>query len=206
VVGFYIYETHKLRREAQTQTELQLRPFVIFAPTEGKEFCVRNIGNNTALNVKVGTFSLSSPPLVMAAFPRPVAFLHTGESQFLQARTTTVGGETVNNDVQFDILRPRGEFLAEPEATPFRPTITIEFENVNGRRYFVQESLLYGDIEIMNSGPVVLSSSSKLLSAPQMLQSVKQKLWTTWQQLKLHKRKKATAPPDVIEQDWVDKQ
>ena len=85
VLGFDTLATQKLRREAQTQSELQLRPFVIFEPTEGKDLCVRNIGNNTALNVRVGPFALSPPVYddraVMAAFPRPVPFLRKGEAE-----------------------------------------------------------------------------------------------------------------------------
>jgi hypothetical protein len=166
---------------------LQLRPFVIFEPAEGKDFCVRNIGNNTALNVKVGIFVLSPP--VMAAFPRPVPFLRKGEGRPLQGRTATVEGEVVDADFHFDILRPVGEY-AKPEAAPFRPTITIEFENVKGQRYFVHESLLYGDIEIMKFGPRSTPYSSKLRSA--------------WQKLRVRKGDRATASPAIDEKNWVD--
>src|SRR6266849_3490200 len=110
VIGWYTIETYKLRREAQTQTELQLRPVVIFEPGEGNDFCVRNIGNNTALNVKVGTVVLSPPVYAnhsaMAAFPRSVPFLRAGESQPLQVRTATVGGEVAGDDLLFAIMRP----------------------------------------------------------------------------------------------------
>jgi len=41
VVGFYTVETVRLRQEAQRQTEVQLRPCVIFELTEGKDFFVR---------------------------------------------------------------------------------------------------------------------------------------------------------------------
>jgi len=92
VVMLYMIETYRLRREAQIQTELQLRPFVIFEPTEGKGFCVRNIGNNMALNVQVKTFELSSSPPVVAAFPRPVPFLCQGQNQPLQGRIVPVEG------------------------------------------------------------------------------------------------------------------
>src|SRR5262245_19137409 len=103
LVVFYTIETYRLRREAQTQTELQLRPFVIFEPTEGKGFCVRNIGNNTALNVKVRDFALSSSPPVLAAFPWPVPFLRQGQDQPVQGRRASVEGAGVAEDF-FDIL------------------------------------------------------------------------------------------------------
>jgi hypothetical protein len=97
VVGFYTIETSRLRREAQTQTELQLRPFVIFEPAEGKDFCVMNIGNGTALNIRVGTFALSPPVYddraLMAAFPRPVPFLRKGEARPLHGICVKLGSK-----------------------------------------------------------------------------------------------------------------
>jgi hypothetical protein len=167
VIVAYTRETYKLRQEAQTQIELQFRPFVIFEPGEGNDFYVRNIGNNTALNVKVGTVVLSPPVYAnhsaMAAFPRSVPFLRAGESQPLRVRTATVGGEVAEDDFLFEILRPMSEVAKlEADPFPFRPTITIEFENVNGQRYFVQESILHGDIEIMKFGLRSTPYSSKL--------------------------------------------
>jgi hypothetical protein len=195
VIGWYTIETYKLRREAQTQTELQLRPFVIFEPGEGKDFCVRNIGNNTALNVQVETFALSPPHYadhsIMAAFPQSVPFLRAGESQPLRVRTATVGGEVAGDDFLFEILRPMSEVAKlEADPLPFRPTITIEFENIKGQRYFVQESLLHGDIEIMKFGPRSTPSSSKLRSA--------------WQKLRVRKGERATASTATDQQDWVN--
>lgn len=201
-IGIYTNETYKLRREAQTQTELQLRPFVIFEPTEGKDFCVRNIGNGTALNIRVRPFELSA--LAIAAFPQSVAFLGKGEAALLQRRTaTTIAGESVADDL-FDILHPSSEIVrGEADTFLLRPIIAVEFENVQGQRYFVRESLLNGDIEILGSGPVAPPTSStvrstrqrlqmvwqqlqppwpKLQSAWQQLQSIRQKLQTVWRQ------------------------
>ena len=58
--------------------------------------------------------------------------------------------------------------------------------NIQGQRYFVQESLLYGDIEILDFGPVTPPRSDKLRSAQQQLQ-------TTWQQLQPARQKPQTA-------------
>jgi hypothetical protein len=195
VIVVYTRETYKLRQEAQTQTELQLRPFVIFEPGEGKDFSVRNIGNNTALNVQVGTVVLSPPVYanhsVLAAFPRSVPFLRAGESQPLRVRTATVGGEVAGDDFLFEILRPLSEVAQlEADPFPFRPTITLEFENVKGQRYFVQESLLHGDIEIMKFGPRSTPSSSKL--------------WSAWRKLGVRKGERATASTATDQQDWVN--
>src|SRR5439155_3347115 len=60
VVLIYMLETQKLRKAAQTQIELQQRPFVIFeigifTNHLGAEryYCVRNIGISPAINVCV---------------------------------------------------------------------------------------------------------------------------------------------------------
>ena len=168
---------------------------VICEPGEGNDFYVRNIGNNTALNVKVGTVVLSPPVYAnhsaMAAFPRSVPFLRAGESQPLRVRTATVGGEVAGDDFLFEILRPMSEVAKlEADPFPFRPTITIEFENVKGQRYFVQESLLHGDIEIMKFGPRSAPYSSKLRSA--------------WRKLGVRKGERATASTATDQQDWVN--
>jgi hypothetical protein len=207
VIGFYTRETSKLRREVERQSELQLRPFVIFEPGEGKDFCIRNIGNNTALNVQVGTFALF--PSVMAAFPRSVPFLRQGESRSLQGQAMTVERE-VTDEVRLEILRPVSEF-EKSEADSFRPTITIEFENVKRQRYFVQESLRHGDIEILNFGPITPPYNSKLQAARQELWTVGQKLWEawqklwhTWQQRKGRKKESVTESTTIDEHEWVD--
>jgi len=209
VVTFYASETYRLRRDAQTQTELQLRPFVIFEPTDGTDFAVRNIGNNTALNVRVVTLALSPSPPVLVAFPRPVPFLRKDEGRLLPLRTAKVGGEEVHDDSLFEILRPLRESLIEPEADSFRPTITLEFDNIKGQHYFVQESLLHGEVEIVNFGPITASSSSTLWSVWHKLQMAQQKLWTAWQQFRLPKfrlpkKERASEPAPLDDQEWVD--
>jgi hypothetical protein len=209
VVGVYTFETSRLRGEAQRQTELQLRPFVIFEPAEEKDFRVRNIGNNTALNVRVAPFRLAPP--VIAAFPRSVAFLSKGEAALLPTRTAILEGESAADDL-FDILHPSSELVRE-EAETFllRPTITVEFENVQGQRYFVRESLLNGDLEILDSGPVatpafstVRSAWQKFQSAWQQLQSIIQKLQTAWRQWWRQRRRVNVRTGDE-DKEWVDR-
>jgi hypothetical protein len=201
VVGFYTVETVRLRQEAQRQTEVQLRPCVIFELTEGKDFFVRNIGNNLALNVKVRTFDRFPP--AMAAFPQSVPFLRQGESRLLQGRTVTLEGKVVTDEALFELLRPRSE-MEKSDADIFQPTITIEFENVNGQRYVVQESLLHGEIETLNFGPVTTPYSSKLRAAGQELWRAGQKLWAAGRQQRLRKKERASGSTALDEQEWVD--
>lgn len=58
-VIWYAWETRKLRIETLNQTKLSLRPFVIivFIERPGK-FILKNLGNGSALNVKVKDISL----------------------------------------------------------------------------------------------------------------------------------------------------
>jgi hypothetical protein len=196
VLGFALVALFKLRGEAQRQAEWQLRPFVIFEPTEGKDFCVRNIGKDTALNVKVGTFALCPPAL--AAFPWPVPFLRPEEACRLQGRTALVEGTAVADDLLFDVLRPTGKSVTAEEAR-LRPTLRIEFQNVAGQHYCVQERLLYGAIEIVHFGPVAPPSHSTEQGVRQRLELLWQRLpplgpqlQSAWQQLRLLSQKLQT--------------
>jgi hypothetical protein len=188
--------------------ELQLRPFVVFEPAEGKDFCVRNIGHNTALNVQIVPFVLF--PSALAAFPQSVPFLRKDEARPLPGRrTVSVEGEVIADEC-FDRLRPLSE-RGKEETEHFRPMITIEFENVTGQRYFVQESLLYGDLAIIDSGPVPPPASRTVRQAWPRLPPVWQqlnlswrKLQSAWPQLKGRKKREGLAPTRD-EQEWVDR-
>ena len=221
VLGFALVALAKRRGEAQRQAEWQLRPFVIFEPTEGKDFCVRNIGKDIALNLKVGPFPLFPPAL--AAFPCPVPFLRPEEACRLQGRTALVEGTAVADDLLFDVLRPTGEYVKAEEDT-LRPTLRIEFQNVAGQHYCVQERLLYGAIEIVHFGPGAPPSNSteqgarqrleliwqrlqplgpKLQSAWQQLRLLSQKLQSVWQQWWRRRKRLNTRTADE-EKEWVD--
>jgi hypothetical protein len=221
VLGFALVELSKLRRQAQTQTEVQLRPFVIFEPAEGKDFCVRNIGNTTALNVRVETFTLF--PGALAAFPWPVPVLRPEEARLLPGRTALVEGKVVADDLLFEVLRPTSEYVrSEDEA--LRPTLRLEFDNVSGQRYFVHERLLYGDLKILDSGLVAPPAGRtgsrawqrlqlvwqrlqplgpKLQTAWQYLQSITQKLQSAWRQW-WRQRKRINVRTVNEEKEWGD--
>jgi hypothetical protein len=223
MLGVAFVELSKRRGAAQRQAQGQLRPFVIFEPTADNDFYVRNIGKDTALNVKVGTFSLVPPAL--ATFPWPVPYLRPDEACLLQGRTALVEGTAVADDRLFDVLRPTGDYLKVEDDT-LRPTIRIEFQNVAGQPYCVQERLLYGAMEIVNFGPVGLPRQSteqrvrqwlervwqqlqplgpKLQSAWQQLRLLSQKLQAAWQQWWRQRQKRNVRTVDE-EKEWIDGQ
>jgi hypothetical protein len=196
MLGVAFVELSKRRGAAQRQAQGQLRPFVIFEPTADNDFYVRNIGKDTALNVKVGTFSLVPPAL--ATFPWPVPYLRPDEACLLQGRTALVEGTAVADDRLFDVLRPTGEYVKAEEDT-LRPTLRIEFQNVAGQHYCVQERLLYGAIEIVHFGPVAPPSHSTEQGVRQRLELLWQRLpplgpqlQSAWQQLRLLSQKLQT--------------
>jgi hypothetical protein len=61
VVIWYTWETMLLRQVAVIQRELQLRPFVVFRK-EGQKYVVENVGNATALGVRIDEIKISAPP------------------------------------------------------------------------------------------------------------------------------------------------
>src|SRR5437867_4067328 len=84
VIGWYTVETYRLRKEAQKQTELQLRPLVILKgspPVQGRDswiFQVGNVGNSTAMNVAVKEI-LVEPYKVVFRFSERVSALEKGQ-------------------------------------------------------------------------------------------------------------------------------
>jgi hypothetical protein len=161
IVWLSTYYTRQLLKEAQKQTELQLRPFVIFECAED-HFRVRNLGTSPALNVRVKPFTM--PPLgedtpgdTVADFSGNVVPVLTANaaSFVLRNRKVLVNDEVVGaeaRDAVLAILKPPRQ--AGREKLPFRPEITLEFGNREGQWYFVRESLEYGEIEILASGQV----------------------------------------------------
>jgi hypothetical protein len=213
MIGVATLETVRLRQEAQRQTEMQLRPCVIFEPGDGKDFYVRNIGNSLALNVRVGTFALSPPAVyhasaVMVEFPHSVPFLSKGDKHPVLP-IATVDGAVVAEEFPFEVLRPT------PHDTPptlhsFLPTLTIEFENILGQCYGVHERLFHGDIEILHCAAVTPPAGSKLRAtgrewwaAGQKLWLAGQKLWVAGQQ-RQRKKTRASDSTALDEQEWVD--
>jgi hypothetical protein len=171
IVWIYTRETKRLReaaqgqvkesqnqaKEAQRQTELQLRPFVIFEATRD-ELRVKNIGNGTALNVRVRDIQLSEPtvsPIETASFSTAVPILLKNQYRPIQCDKLMLDGELAQKGGEahrwvFDILKPIIE-IAKPDEF-FRPEIVIEFENVEKQSYFVKERLAHGELEIIDSG------------------------------------------------------
>ncbi len=223
VLGFALVALSQRRGAAQRQAEGQLRPFVIVEPTEGKDFCVRNIGKDTALNVKVDP--LPPFPPALAAFPWPVPYLRPDEACLLQGRPTRGEGTVGAEDPLFDVLRPTSESVRAKE-DPLGSTIRIEFQDIAGQPYFVQERLLSGAIEIVYFGPGAPPSNSteqgarqRLALVWQRLQPLGPKLQSAWQQLRLlsqqlqtvwrqwwRRQKRGNVRTVDEEKEWVDGQ
>jgi len=160
ILTVYTRETWRLRVETQKQTELQLRPFVVFEATfEG--FQVRNIGNGSAINVQVKDFDLQlhNALSLFAHSSDPVPVLPSGDlvhMRHVQAWTREDDGKPAQraDDYWLNILKPLRVRSTE-EATKdmnIRPKVRIEFQNVEMQWYFVEEILLYGGLEIIDSG------------------------------------------------------
>ncbi len=117
---------------------------------------MRNIGNGTALNVKVKDIQLNEPTepsTEIASFSRPVPILLKGESISLQPELLIDGKIMPGSDARnwiIDIFKPIIE-IAKPSEF-FHPEITIEFENVDRQRYFVKEKFAHGELEIIDYG------------------------------------------------------
>ncbi|MBI3799359.1 MAG: hypothetical protein HY268_20635 [Deltaproteobacteria bacterium] len=143
----------ELQAQQQKQNELRFRPFVILEATH-ENLQVRNIGDDTAINIKIGDFQLNSMGMT-ANFPGSVPPLGKGECTPLKEKKLLVGGEIIqgsHTDLWFSILKPLRTRIAKPAKIDFRPEITVEFQDIKGQRYFVKERLAYGEMEVVDSG------------------------------------------------------
>ena len=156
IVWRYTKETQRLRKETQRQIELQLRPFVIFEATRD-DLRVRNVGNGTAINVRVENIRLTKPNetlSVIVHFPELVPTLLSDECICIKWQLLA-NGEVVQGssaDPWVGILKPIID-IAKPTEINFRPEIKVKFQNVEGQWYSAREKLIYGELEIIGFGP-----------------------------------------------------
>ncbi len=174
VVGWYAVETKCLRqatqmqvkesqnqvKESQRQTELQLRPFVILGSTHEKLY-VKNVGNGTALNVRVRDTTLVDPRTSSAIlrFPEPVATLLRSQEIEIRGEVSKDGRplESLEAKPWIDLLK---RSLSYVKHKPPPAEITIDFENVEKWQYFVKETLVHGELNVLDSGRIEPPHSS----------------------------------------------
>ncbi len=167
IIFWYTVETYWLRRESQRQTELQLRPFVVLEAVrqiEGVGFQVKNIGNGTALNIRIGSVLVKYEGTLseVIGFPDTVSSLSQGESILVSHREEHEKESvkiTANPGIFAQRLLPylyegiRSLLDSDDDSSlPALPSITVEFEDIEKRRYCVREKLVLGALEIIDSG------------------------------------------------------
>ncbi|MFZ3135909.1 MAG: hypothetical protein WA126_00795, partial [Thermodesulfovibrionales bacterium] len=137
ILIWYTWETNLLRSEAQRQTELQLRPFVIIVP-EQNCFQLRNIGNGPALNVSVADVILDPNDDVKIQFSDYIPFLSKDDSFAIKAEGYHKG-------------KPVGDFFNAHLYKEYANRIlklVIEFQNVESQAYVVEETVSPGKLTI----------------------------------------------------------
>jgi hypothetical protein len=149
ILTVYTYETYQLRKEAQRQTELQLRPFVILHVEHVAELGgsykayqthVENLGNGVAINISVRQVEESSTQWAFD-FPESVPILIAKQRLPINChpgRRDDVGGEP---RVVFAPLR---ELYYQD--TKEHVVLRIEFKNIEGRGYAVIQSISRDDL------------------------------------------------------------
>jgi hypothetical protein len=143
VILFYTLETYKLRRETQRQIELQIRPFVIFQFT-GRTISLKNVGNGTALNVRLDDLALSESQDIKISFSQKIPILLKNEGIEIQP-------ECFRKD------RSVGEFFLaniHPEYANQTYHIIIRFQNIEFKSYSVKEEISPNELKILNINEV----------------------------------------------------
>jgi hypothetical protein len=90
----YTIETYKLRREAQTQTELQIRPFLSLTyDVSDRSLLLYNFGRGVARTIRVLDTRLTPPDLAQPVIVRwdAIDFIATERQRALTGRTTQDG-------------------------------------------------------------------------------------------------------------------
>jgi hypothetical protein len=133
----YTAETAALRAEAVRQTKMSVRPIVLpeFPAAGVGNFRLRNCGEACALNIQVlpvGTMHFDGGELGMGQIEsrfEPIEYLPADEAA--EVNTSTWANEQKMQNSPFDHW-----FL--PRLTGEETTITITFDDIEGRRYRLQ--------------------------------------------------------------------
>lgn len=129
VVIWYTWETMLLRQVAVLQRELQLRPFVVFRK-EGQKYVVENVGNATALGVRIDEIKISEPTTRLEIrFPGSLSLLKPGAIT------------EVEIDVYINGTKSDSTFAAhlDPKYAIQNVDVHIHFSNIEGKQYSLTE-------------------------------------------------------------------
>ena len=145
VIVWYTWETKILREEAQKQTELQIRPFLLIDPFIDPEyfgFNLVNVGNGPAINIKLPDIQVDSDHVIR--FPKPILFLGPGNSVKISAKGFMKGIELKDffKDVLFSQLNPdyANRILS----------FKIIFQAIDLRQYAIKEQIAPARMEILS--------------------------------------------------------
>jgi len=145
VIVIYTREAYKLRATAQRQTELQLRPFVIFEVAHVQNIGylgkLKNIGNGTALNVNISEdIVVKAIDVDSLIYVDIYKFAYTGIRRIIEARSEC--------PVYADALQTswaREGYVNQDKLWPLHPelgtsyTTRIEFQNIEMQGYYVEQ-------------------------------------------------------------------
>ena len=145
--------TREQSSEERSQMIPQTKPFVVFEGT-GEGLRVRNVGKETAINVRVREFTVNSS-LSCTIRPKSIPTLTRGEIRTVRCdvlvENKVVQGAAANFALSY--LKPLKTQIARKMATVGELLeIVIEFDDTEGQHYFVRETLARGEIKSLDSG------------------------------------------------------
>lgn len=148
----YTYETYKLRRETEKQTELSQRPFIIigYTPHEAT-FKLTNLGHGIALNVKIDDVCLvrEGPVKLSYIFPQIKIIPPDKECEIKDIKIDANGESRIADTFDLGALFPESAVRAFD--------VTIRYNNLLGNGYITsgklgQETFDFETIEKVGEG------------------------------------------------------
>lgn len=130
IVIWYTVETKMLRFETQRQTEVSLRPFIVFEILND-HFSLRNLGTAPALNVKIRPVQVDANESIIIQFPDLIPSIMPGKSVEVRAESFKKG-------------KSAGDFFLahiDPSYANRTLTIKIDYQNIELHKYTTKEKI-----------------------------------------------------------------
>jgi hypothetical protein len=138
IICYYTWETQKLRKETQSQTDLQIQPLPVII-IEGIKYKLKNIGNGTAIRINIEDIELSDIKLSSDTPSIKYRMRFISDLQIVESNDPI--------ELNFEILQ-NGIYIPnelakwhDPKNTDKKFFIKMTFNDIRGKKYRIIETI-----------------------------------------------------------------